>query len=1063
MGGAASAAVAADPGSETGGTKAAASAARVRLSRARQVLNAAGVDGAAVPQDKLDEMVALCETQLRAEGLDAAEMTDAALAAKFVKRGGGGGGGGGGSGGLCAGFSAGGGGGSSDGGSGGSADPDASALQTVWQLSTQGIALMQQGDPRGAIPFLERARQAGSSLKDAAKRQHLETSTRVMLGQAHLALSEYTAAQEHLTAVLAISQEQGNMGQVLECLGNLGIVSKNLGDHAGAVARAQEAHALAVKFAAAQHNDPKAHDTACRAVCACLCNLGNAYHAGADYAEARKALAQALSLVQQSSGWGDPCREAQIRGNIGNVHADVGNFSRAIDEHTAALALFQSAGAKGVIGAGRCLGDLASVHADLGDYTKAIELHSQALRIAEACGDRRTVGSALTALGGSYRRVGQHVLAVEHYSQAAALAAKLGDRCGYASSLGNLGIACFQLGDTARAVEHFQQALTIATQIGDRKGESHYLTSLANTMGPCKKAWEMYGRTLEIAREMGNRRGEGEALTSLAEAHMRRGELVEAEARFVEAADAFDAVWNALQSDRSRVTFGDDEHVLRALRGLMRVRIAMGQAESALVTAERERGRAFEAVLAGRRWKSVYATADVLPPRPPPQQLAWPELQAAVAKTGSATTRFVVYSQLERNVLIAWVLAGGDGGGRILGFSLLPTSLDVRTLVELVRRRVGAPARSADALGDTALSEGENRGAKKNKVLKKAEKSPEGVLAEEREAQEEAKERDMWACLNDLNVSADEVLGMCYDVLLRPIANEIAEAEHLVILPVGELFALPFAALRDTATSTYLVETCTVRTIPSVGTLVELAKEQPSSHEVKDKEKVDALVVGDPAFSWSFGHGGKLPSLPGALLESAAVEKVLGSVGRSSLVLRSSAASKAAVVQAMPAASVVHLATHGAADRVWLSGEDEDTGTLGMDEVMSLNLARTDLVVLSECDSFCPAENSVLRGGTPVATVKELRADGVVGITRSFMVAGARTLVASLWKVDDAATLELMTGLYERMFLSAVDEVVVDVTAALRGAMVAMIRKGAYTPKQWAAFVVYGLGSLSLG
>ena len=91
--------------------------------------------------------------------------------------------------------------------------------------------------------------------------------------------------------------------------------------------------------------------------------------------------------------------------------------------------------------------------------------------------------------------------------------------------------------------------------------------------------------------------------------------------------------------------------------------------------------------------------------------------------------------------------------------------------------------------------------------------------------------------------------------------------------------------------------------------------------------------------------------------------------------------------------------------------------------------------MLSACDTF--------RG--------ELRTDGVVGIARSFLAAGASSLGVSLWPVDDAATKELMALFYDRY--AAGD----DAAAAMRGAMRAMIEAKRWSPKQWAAFVVYGL------
>ena len=154
-------------------------------------------------------------------------------------------------------------------------------------------------------------------------------------------------------------------------------------------------------------------------------------------------------------------------------------------------------------------------------------------------------------------------------------------------------------------------------------------------------------------------------------------------------------------------------------------------------------------------------------------------------------------------------------------------------------------------------------------------------------------------------------------------------------------------------------------------------------------------------------------------------------------------ATKAAVVAALGSSDIVHLATHGEPDGVLLGGATKDEGKLSMGEVQSLEL-RARLVVLSECDSF--------RG--------KLSSDGVIGITRAFVAAGAPTLVASLWKVDDHATRVLMQRFYARLLEGGA---VGDATAALQGAMVSMIREArggssaSWSVLQWAAFVVYGL------
>ena len=145
---------------------------------------------------------------------------------------------------------------------------------------------------------------------------------------------------------------------------------------------------------------------------------------------------------------------------------------------------------------------------------------------------------------------------------------------------------------------------------------------------------------------------------------------------------------------------------------------------------------------------------------------------------------------------------------------------------------------------------------------------------------------------------------------------------------------------------------------------------------------------------------------------------------------------------------VIHLATHGLLNSthpelsgVVLSlvdrqGKVQD-GFLRLHEIYNLKLS-ADLVVLSACQT---------------GLGKEVRGEGLVGLTRGFMYAGAPRVVASLWKVDDRATAELMKQFYGSMLGEKHERP----AAALRAAQVAMWKtKGWESPYYWAAFVLQG-------
>jgi CHAT domain-containing protein len=143
---------------------------------------------------------------------------------------------------------------------------------------------------------------------------------------------------------------------------------------------------------------------------------------------------------------------------------------------------------------------------------------------------------------------------------------------------------------------------------------------------------------------------------------------------------------------------------------------------------------------------------------------------------------------------------------------------------------------------------------------------------------------------------------------------------------------------------------------------------------------------------------------------------------------------------------IVHFATHGLVNGehpelsgVVLSLVDKDgarqDGFLRLNEIYNLKLG-ADLVVLSACRT---------------ALGKEVRGEGLVGLTRGFMYAGAPRVVASLWAVDDKATVELMKTFYREMLLKRQRP-----AAALRAAQVSVWRQRHLPPYYWAAFVLQG-------
>jgi len=306
-------------------------------------------------------------------------------------------------------------------------------------------------------------------------------------------------------------------------------------------------------------------------------------------------------------------------------------------------------------------------------------------------------------------------------------------------------------------------------------------------------------------------------------------------------------------------------------------------------------------------------------------------------------------------------------------------------------------------------------------------------------------------------------------MLLAPLAAELKQ-KRVVIVAEGVLQYLPFSALPEPGTEGAeqpLIINHEVVTLPSASVLAVLREEfgnrKPASNAV--------AVFADPVFSPS---DSRLTRAGRSSVEEAAfadARRSVSAAGLDSLVrLRFSrqeaediarlagdkrklkaldfSANRAMVTDArLSDYRIVHFATHGIINSqypdlsgVVLSLVDEQgkpqNGFLRLYDIYKLKL-NADLVVLSACQT---------------ALGKEINGEGLVGLTRGFMYAGAPRVVASLWRIDDRATADIMRRFYEGMLKDGLPP-----AAALRAAQVSMVRdKRWQSPHYWAAFTLQG-------
>jgi CHAT domain-containing protein/tetratricopeptide (TPR) repeat protein len=288
--------------------------------------------------------------------------------------------------------------------------------------------------------------------------------------------------------------------------------------------------------------------------------------------------------------------------------------------------------------------------------------------------------------------------------------------------------------------------------------------------------------------------------------------------------------------------------------------------------------------------------------------------------------------------------------------------------------------------------------------------------------------------------------------LVEPAAAALpAEVTRLVVVPDGPLHRLPFDALRLRG-DTVLVERWAIGLAPSASLAASMWRRHQPAAPLASQTRI--LALGDPAFALelasaetreaevfrsAFELSGGLPRLTGSGEEARAVARYAGA--GSDVRVRDDASESWLKRAPLDRYRVIHLATHALVDETALTrtalalapGTKDEDGFLSPADIAGLKLD-ADMVVLSACRTA---------GGVTVA------GEGVQGLTTPLVAAGARSVVATQWRVGDQSTVRLVGDLYDGLARGR------PVAEALREAKLAALRRGA-PPAEWAGFTVVG-------
>jgi CHAT domain-containing protein len=804
---------------------------------------------------------------------------------------------------------------------------------------------------------------------------------------------------------------------------------------------------------------------------------------------------RALPLLREAQA---PELEGGALTSAGRAWDVLGEPDRSLELYGRALESARAAGSR--LSEAQTLNNLAVLHQELGDAQEALALLARALSIFRELGDRRWQARVLNNIGFVYHEAGDRERALAQYGQALALWREVGDRAGEAAALSNLARAQTLLGDPRAALDLYGQALELRRATGDRRGEGIVLTGLARAqtalgdaaaalagcgksvellrsagdlagqtdaertcaeallmLGEAEKARQAFTRALEISRSARHKVAEAQALFGLARAERRLGQAAEAREHAAAAIEVSEALRIRIGDPDLRASFSALKHQAYELRidllmEAHRADPAAGYDREALATVERSRARTLVELLEeGGIDLRAGADPGLLDRRD--SLLRRLSAKAARALRGTAPKAEAEALESERQELLRELdLVEAEIRDRSPAFA------------DLTRPRALSAVEIQALLDPGTLLLAYSLGESRSFLWAVTLSSTESFELPGRAALEDAARR-FHVLLSALDpadrygqsLAAAELSRL----LLGPVAGRLGERPRVAILADGALHYVPFAALPlpGTGEASPLLERHEVVQVPSATAVAAqrriLARRRPAPRWL--------AVVADPVFDPGDPRvtGEKLAAAPAAgvrgevpferLLASRREAEVIAALappGKALTALDFEASRDRVLGDQLAGFRVVHFATHGVFDAarpalsgLVLSAVDRRgrprEGFLHLRDVYTQRLD-ADLVVLSGCRT---------------ALGKEVRGEGLLGLTRGFQYAGALRVVASLWRADDRATAELMTRFYRALW---VDRLLP--AAALRSAQLSIRQERRWRdPFFWAGWVIEGV------
>ena len=875
-------------------------------------------------------------------------------------------------------------------------------------------------------------------------------------------------AEQNARSALQLARVLRNRAIEAEALNNLGEAFYGLGERTENQQFEQQSLTIWREL-----NDPRGQAVSSM-------SLGYNYKNLGQPEKAFRSFAEALSLARQSK---DLAVECQALIALGFINRKTGNNQAALDWYETAKPIAERIGdqtAQAMVS-----GAIGTIYFDMGDQSLAVPYCEKATQLFERNGKLWGATEGQVQLGRMSHSLGDDQQAIEHFTAALASFKSLRMPQLESLTLRDLGLAYDSMGDTNKALESYNRAALLMRKDEDQREAAYLLCYIGHVYEHLKnanRALQYYRNALPLSERSSDPVAKAMIHNHLAHLYRGLGDLANAK-------QEIEAALGIIETQRANVVSQDlrtsyfatvrstYEFYIDILMQMHWQNPSTGFDKEAFAVSEKARARSFLELLSEARAK----VRDGVDPALLEKERS---LSEAINTKAQQQVQLLMEKRTEESDQICKELDDlvaelAQTRDKIRQSNPRSASVNVPELLSLdeVQKRL--------LDDDTVLLEyvlGDERSyvwvVTRNSLFSYELAPRQEIETSARKLHELIASRQMIygesvAARSERQAQADAQIPTQTDLLSKLIIGPVAgklEKKRLLVVADGALQYVPFQMLTAPETGAYLLQKYEIVNLPSASTLALLqsvaANRKPASKSVAvladpvfeaDDPRVTAnvkrlqprrsndvqLALRDAGIT---PDGGQIPRLLASGAEANGIIaaapwytgfKAVGFDANREIVFGPQLSDY----------RIIHFATHGLinSERPELSGivlslfDSEgrpQNGFLRLHDIYNLHLP-ADLVVLSACST---------------GLGKDVRGEGLIGLTRGFMYAGASGVIASLWKVDDDATAELMKHFYEALFHEGMAP-----AAALRHAQLTLSQNKRWqSPYYWAGFVIQG-------